>query len=205
MIGNVRNVLVHRFAGQHEVTVTTGVDSCWRTGHCHTTQRTENRLLLNQWLAASQFPFLWDCVTVNGFCPHKRKFLFLVLCVRVCGGKAINCVPAHAQRTFLFSFLGPALDVSLTFPSVICRSREREEKEMLCGNQLLGWQTTGREKEKGNVIRSSVPTAASFSFSFCYWPAMIICVIRPIKKNRKRRNEWTGKGMPTWPQSTFLS
>ena len=128
-------------------------------------------------------------------CPHKRKFLFLVLCVRVCGGKAINCVPAHAQRTFLFSFLGPAS----TFHLHSLRSSAGPEKEKIkkcCAGTSCWVNRRPAGKKKRIVIRSSVPTAASFSFSFCYWPANIILWSGQYKKNRKRRNEWTWKGIP---------
>jgi hypothetical protein len=51
---------------------------------------------------------------------------------------------------------------------------------------------TDDRQRKGNMIRSSVPTAASFSFSFCYWPAIIICVIRPIFTKRIEKEGMNG-------------
>jgi hypothetical protein len=67
--------------------------------------------------------------------------------------------------------------------------------------------TDDRQRKERNMIRSSVPTAASFSIFFLLLAGNnYLCDPANIyKKNRKRRNEWTGKGMPIWPQSTFLS
>ena len=98
------------------------------------------RLQLNQWLADSQFPFLWDCVTVNGFCPHKRKFLLLVLFMRVCGGKAINCIPAHAKRTFLlFSFLWTGTQRFTYIPfGHLPVQRKRNQKKCCAGISCCG-------------------------------------------------------------------
>ncbi len=175
------------------------------------TQLRERRIgcsSINDWLpASSRFSeIVWQLMAVLAPTNVSSYFCFSVW--EFVGARPLTVFP-HTRSVhflFFFSFTGPPTIyfTNIPFGHLAVQLKEEERKKCCAGTSCWSDRRPAEKRKYDPVV---CPNSCFFFFFFLLLAGNnYLCDPANIyKKNRKRRNEWTGKGMPIWPQSTFLS
>ena len=163
------------------------------------TQLRERRIgcsSINDWLpASSRFSeIVWQLMA---FAPTNVSSYFWFSVWEFVGARPLTVFPhTRSVHFFFLSRTGTRRFTYIPFGHLPVQRKRR--KRNVVREPAVGLTDDRQGKEKGNVIRSSVPTAASFSlllFLFVLAGRDLFCVIRPIKRKRKDEKDnsktWT--------------
>ena len=141
------------------------------------------------WLTASSrfSEIVWQLMA---FAPTNVSSYFWFSVWEFVGAWPLTVFP-HMRSIHFFIFLGPALRYTYIFPFGQLPVKRKIKKKCCAGTSCWVDRRPTRKRTR-YVIRSSVPTAASFSILLLILlfirPAMILCVIRPnLKECKKNR------------------